>query len=446
MPARRAILTLSLPHPFIEVTNVSGYISLLRRHPDFARLWLASVISLMGDWFNFIALSALVSRYSDGSGLAVSGLLLARYLPPLFISPVAGVLADRLNRKALLVFSDLARAVIVLLLLTANTPDLLWLIYLLTVLQACMSAMFEPARGAILPALVGQEDILKANTLNNVTWSAMLAVGALLGGVVTTLLGTAAVLVIDSLTFLLSALFILGIRTNTKAVKPAASAAAEAKSAGSFMDGLRYVRSNPVAAAALFIKFGLSLGSVDTLMIAYGTILFVINNDSTLPLGILYSAFGVGAVIGPLLVNRYNDGKILTMRRMVIGSFACVTLGWLLFGFAPSLLLASVGLAVRAAGGSVTWTYGSTIIQLSTENHYLGRVFSFDWAGYYLAITFSTLITGILIDTLGSAHIRSITVGTGLMSIIPLLIWVATVLWLERRETLPRAASTQPVP
>lgn len=422
---------------------MSGYIPLLLRHPDFARLWLAAVISLMGDWFSVIALSALVSRYSDGSGLAVSGLLLARYLPPLFVSPLAGVLADRFNRKLLLVISDLARALIVLLLLAAATPDLLWLIYLLTVLQACMSAMFEPARGAILPALVGQQDILKANTLNNVTWSAMLAVGALLGGVAASFLGTAAVLLIDSASFMLSALLILGIRTDTRAIKSHTGDTGEVKSSSGFMDGLRYLRRNPVAAAALFVKFGLSLGSVDALMVAYGTVLFVIGENGTGSLGILYSAFGIGAVAGPLLVNRYNDGSILTMRRIVIGGFACVTLGWLLFGFAPSLLLASVGLMVRAAAGSVTWTYGSTIIQLSTEDRYLGRVFSFDWAGYYLAITASTLATGLLIDALGSTHIRNITVGTGLMSLIPLLIWAALVLWLERREQ-PAALSLPP--
>lgn len=426
---------------------MSGYISLLRRHPDFVRLWLASVVSLMGDWFSVIALSALVSRYSGGSGLAVSGLLLARYLPPLLVSPLAGVLADRLNRKALLVFSDLARAVIVLLLLTANSPDLLWLIYLLTVLQACMSALFEPARGAILPALVGQDDILTANTLSNVTWSAMLAVGALLGGLAASLFGTETALLIDSLTFLLSALLIVGIRANTKAVQPAGAEAAELKSSSGFMDGLRYVRRNPGVAAALFIKFGLSLGSVDTLMIAYGTVLFVIGENGTGSLGILYSAFGVGAVVGPLLVNRCNDGSIVTMRRIVIGSFACITLGWLLFGLAPSLLLAAAGLAARAAAGSVTWTYSSTLLQLSTENRYLGRVFSFDWAGYYLAITFSTLVTGLLIDMLGSAHIRDITIGTGIASLIPFLIWTALALWLERREALPRAASSaQPTP
>ncbi|MBZ0288128.1 MAG: MFS transporter, partial [Anaerolineae bacterium] len=161
-----------------------GYINLLRNNKDFSRLWLAQVVSLLVDWFNTVALSALVSQYTDGSGLAISGLLIARFLPPLIVSPFAGVLVDRFDRKRLLIASDVLRACIVLLLLFAGGRDQLWLIYLMTVFQFILSAVFEPGRSAILPSLVTGNDLLRANTLSNVTWSAMLAVGAIVGGVV----------------------------------------------------------------------------------------------------------------------------------------------------------------------------------------------------------------------------------------------------------------------
>jgi MFS family permease len=417
---------------------VTGYFLLLRDNPNFARLWLAQVVSLLGDWFSAIALSALVSKYSNGSGLAVSALLIARFLPPLFVSPFTGVLVDRFNRKHLLILSDVLRVVTALLLLLANDPSLLWLIYLLMVFQSCLSAIFEPGRSALLPSVVSGDNLLKANTLSNITWSVMLAVGGAVGGLVAALFGTATALLIDASTFALSALILTQVKTRqTEHPQPDPE---HKTSRGGFREGLRYVMQNPATAAALFIKLGLSIGNIDAVMIAYGTSLFIIGEDGTGSMGILYSAFGLGSVIGPLILNRFNDSSVRIMRRLIIISFTWVTLGWLLFGFAPTLLLAALALMVRAMGGSATWTYSSTILQISTPDEYLGRVFSLDWAGYYLATTISVLITGILIDTLGHDHIRNIAIGSGIVSIIPLVLWALAVYWLEQRQTVPAPA------
>src|SRR5262245_37813118 len=132
---------------------MQNYIRLLRNNPDFTRLWLSQVISLLGDWFNTISLLALVSAYSPGSqGLAVSGLLLARYLPQMLLSPVAGVLVDRFDRKTLLVWSNWLRAVVVLLLLLTTTgPQWLWAVYLLTIVQFTLSSVYEPGLSALIP-------------------------------------------------------------------------------------------------------------------------------------------------------------------------------------------------------------------------------------------------------------------------------------------------------
>ena len=93
------------------------YIRLLRNNRDYTKLWLAGAVSQMGDWFNVIVLLSLVSKYTNGSGLAVSLFLLARIIPPLLVTPYAGVLADRLNRKTILIVTDVLRTVIVLMFL-----------------------------------------------------------------------------------------------------------------------------------------------------------------------------------------------------------------------------------------------------------------------------------------------------------------------------------------
>jgi MFS family permease len=106
---------------------MNAYWQLVRRNPGYARLWLAAAVSLLGDWFNTIVLLALVSRFTEGSGVAISVFLLARTVPPLLIGPYAGVLADRFNRKYLMIAADLLRAAVVLGFLAATripTPDL----------------------------------------------------------------------------------------------------------------------------------------------------------------------------------------------------------------------------------------------------------------------------------------------------------------------------------
>ena len=159
-----------------------NYFRLLQRNPGYARLWAAQAVSLVGDWFNTIVLASLVAKYSESSGLAISLLLLARFLPPLLVSPIAGVLLDRFDRRKMLIVSDIARIFIVLGFLLVQSAEQLWLVYALTVAQFCFSSVFEPGRSALLPSLVQRDDLVEANILGSVTWSVMLAIGGILGG------------------------------------------------------------------------------------------------------------------------------------------------------------------------------------------------------------------------------------------------------------------------
>lgn len=406
------------------------YITLLRENPAFTRVWIAQIISLFGDWFNIIALSALVAQFTDKSGLAVSGLLLARVLPPFLVSPFAGVLVDRFDRKRLLIISDVMRTLIGLSLFFATSADRLWIIYLATITQFMFSAIFEPARSALMPSLLPQEHLLKANILSNVTWSVMLAIGAMVGGIITAVFGITTALVVDAASFALSALFLASIRTH-HVIQESKAIPAARKSTGGFWDGIAYARQHPHIAMVLLVKAGLSVGSVDTMIIAYGTALFVMGENGAGSLGILYAAFGLGALLGPAVLNHFNTGQIARMRRLMIVSFAWVTIGWVLLGLAPSIWLAALALTVRAMGGSATWTYSSTIIQMSTHDSYMGRMFSLDWSAFYLVITISTLLTGQLLESQGNTAAPLAAVVFGILSIIPLVAWIVAVRWVE---------------
>lgn len=421
------------------------YRRLLGDNPEFTKLWLAQVVSLTGDWFNTVVLSALVAQFTSGSGLAVSIFLMARFLPPLLVSPFAGVLVDRFNRKQLLIWSNLLRALIVPLFLLATEPEHLWIIYAVTIAQFTLSAIFEPGQSAIIPALVRPQQLVEANTLVSVTWSVMLALGAVLGGAFAFAFGTEAALLADAVTFAVAAALIAWIaydpalgRKLQKAVEPDIPAEEEDTS---FWEGIRYVLRTPQMAAALFVKFGQSIGNVDTLMTIFATQVFVLGSNGELSLGLMFSAFGVGAFIGPMLTNRINDGSVRRMRRLIALGFGAIVVGWFLWGFTSVFWLACLAILVRGLGGSINWTYSVIIIQKTAPDAKLGRMFALDMAGFQLATIVSTLIHGWLIDQVSLDELHLIVLGTGVVAVVPLLIWWWVVQTLEQREE-PAAAVT----
>jgi len=199
--------------PREPVETLGGFrasVTLLRRNRNFRRLYLASVISLGGDWFLLIALFGLMLDLT-GQAIAVAFTIAAQDLTYFLASPFAGVLADRMDRRRLMITCDLARAVLVLGFLLVRTEDLAWLVYVLLAATAVFAAAFEPASMAAMPNLVDERDLSVANALSGSLWGTMLAVGGALGGVVAGVFGSDVAIVVDSASFVLSALLILVI-------------------------------------------------------------------------------------------------------------------------------------------------------------------------------------------------------------------------------------------
>lgn len=395
---------------------------LLSDNPAYARLWIAQAVSLIGDWFTTIALSALTVQYNKGAvGIAISGLLLARFLPPVIVGSYAGILADRFDRKRLLIFSDFLRIIIVLMFLFVTSAGRLWLLYSLVSIQFMLSALFEIARSAYMPSVVAPRDIIKANLLSSSTWSAMLAIGAVVGGLVTSMVGLPMAFCIDACSFALSALLILSIQVEKQKrnLVPTSLSSPTLKSSSSMIDSLRYIARRPKTAIILFVKLSGNIGSDDLLMVVYGTLLFIVGKNGTVSLGFLYGAFGIGAVLGPLLFNRFNDNSIQGMRRLICIGFACMSFAWFLFGIAPTLLIAGLALLIRAMGSASNWSYSSAILQKEVPNEYLGRVFALDNIGLSFITVISAFVMGWCIDHLGMGGIRYIVISTGLISILP---------------------------
>ena len=408
--------------------RMTEYFSFLQLRPKFRALWLAQVISLTGDWFNTIASVIIVNRYT-ASGLAVGGLFIARALPPFLLGPVAGVVADRFDRRKVLVLSDVLRAGIVLCFLLIDGPEDLWLLYVLTILQFSVSAFFEPARAALVPALVENDELLTANTLSSITWSAMLTLGGAIGGLTASLFGVRVSLIVDAASFLASAALVLTIPGHFQA------GAAHALEGGwhNFVEGMSYVRKDLDVGLVTLVKALGQVGSFDIIAALYASHVFRQGQEGATTLGLMFTAFGVGAVLGPLISNRFGNSSTIWLRRAILGGFVCMPLAWLIVGTAPALPVALVGCVLRGVGGSINWTYSDVLLQMTVPNHLLGRVFAFDFAIFTLAVSISLWMTGFVTDAF-HLNPRTIVLLLAAGSLLPLAIWGAALRWQSRRS------------
>ncbi|MFO7167135.1 MAG: MFS transporter [Chloroflexota bacterium] len=405
-----------------------GYVALLRSNRPFRHLWYGQIVSQLGDWFNSIALYTLLLRLT-GSGQAVGLLLVAELLPATLVGPWAGVLVDRLPRKHLMVLADVGRALLALLFLLVRDVGDIWIVYLVTVLKVVLAALFEPARSAVIPAVTTREELVPANAISGATWSAMLAIGAALGGLVAGTLGTDAAFVIDAASFLLSGVIIwrIPIREEHLGARPTTSGVQE------LAEGVAYLRSRRDVALYALAKALWSLGGgVLVLLTLFGRQIFPVGADGALSIGLLYAARGVGAAIGPLLAQRLGGASQTFLRRMIGPSILCSALGYLLMSAAPSLWLAALAVMLAHMGGSTQWVFSTVLLQLNVPNRLLGRVFAAELALLTLATAASSYVTGVAADA--GWEPRALAVALALVFVPPGLLLLLA-LWRRPRPS-----------
>jgi len=178
----------------------TSYVSLVRNNTSFCRLWLAAVVSMLGEWFNTIALFLLILTYTESEWL-LGVLFTVRMAGFALLQPFIGMMADRYSRKMLMVASNLAQAVLALCFLWVNGPeDIVWMIGLSGVMMI-LHGVYMTAERASIPNVVSEADLATANALDAASWSTALCIGAMLGGLVVSAWGTDAAFIIDSITF-----------------------------------------------------------------------------------------------------------------------------------------------------------------------------------------------------------------------------------------------------
>ncbi|MBW7881334.1 MAG: MFS transporter [Caldilineaceae bacterium] len=381
---------------------VGSYIELLRRNASFRNLWFARVVSNLGDWFNLLASAALITQLT-GAGTAISLLFLARFVPLFVMSPFGGVLADRFDRRKILIATDLLRAVTVLGFLLIDRPERIGLLYVLTILQFVFSAVYMPAHQAYVPAVVDRKDLVAANALDSFTWSTMLALGALLGGLATAFLGVQAAFSLDALSFLVSAWFVGRIAISGSVKAAAGRHALVRNGLLEVVDGMRFLWARPAMLAIALAKAGGALiwGSINVLEIPLAENIFPFNGNGSLTLGLIYAGVGIGTGFGPLLLRaRLGDHHSVMYKAITIG-FMALTLGILGLAVAPSLGWVLAATVTRGLGTGSIWVFSTVLLQVASPDSFRGRVFAFEFAALTLTQSISTLWAGFAYDSLG---------------------------------------------
>jgi len=414
--------------------NQVGYIDLLRRNRSFRQLWLGQVVSQMGDWFDTIALYTIILKLT-GSGRDVGLLLVARFVPSFFFGPISGVIADRFSRQRIMIVSDVLRAVVVLGFLFVRRPDQLWIIYVLTVLQLGLSTFFEPAKTAAIPSIVEDRELVAANAISSVTWSAMLTLGAAIGGLITSSFGTDAAFILDAASYVLSAVLIASIRV-PKRKKRERQKLSFGRLLGitETIDGIKYVKDRPRVLATLLVKPAWGLGGgILTLLAVFGEKIFPIGQNAAGGIGVLFAARGIGTAVGPIVARRISGEGSKRMQVSIGIAFLLGGAGYMLFGSATSFVVALVVLGVAHCGGSILWVFSTVILQRSVEDKFRGRVFAAELALLTLTMAASNYVTGELLDRFNFSP-RIVTIGIGIFFLTPGLVWFLTQRWWDRED------------
>lgn len=410
-------VALPLPHvpPILERVRRHPYVR-LALDSSFSALWMGQLVSALGDRIHQVALAFVVFDATE-SALAVGAIFLVATLPNLLFSPIAGTFVDRWDHREVMIVSDLLRAGLVLLIPIAAVTNLA-IAYPLVFLVTTVSIFFRPAKGAILPRIVDQEDLVPANSALWVGETFADIFGYLIAGLFVGLLGSQLPLAfwVDSVTYVASAVLIASIAV-APITKSAADAAAEAAAAATrglrgairgfrdeLVEGWRFLREEPtlLANTLLAVAGQFMLGILLALTPVYASTALDLGGFSDREAyAFLEGAIGAGNLVGGFVIgligSRLRLGKMVVVGYVVTGGMVA------LLGFTGNLALA-IGVAFGVGVGNLAFVIPSqTLFQRRTPQEMMGRVLGIRFSLVFGSMTLAMGVGGVLGEAFGAA-------------------------------------------
>jgi MFS family permease len=367
----------------------AGSLRLLGANRPFRLLWSARAVSYLGDSLGLVALMLHVAG-TTGQALAVAFLLLAGDFLPALAGPLGGALADRLDRRRVMVGCELVQGVLVVV--TALWLPSLPLLLVLVGLRALAGQVFQPVSRAAVPAVVPERDLDRANAAVGLATNGGETLGPLVAALLLPVLDVRGVLLVDAATFGVSAV-LLGLLPALPGAAPDGSRRrsylADARA------GLRYLRGEAVLRAVVggYVTIVACNGIDDVALVflATGTL-----GAGPAAAGLLLAAVGIGLLAGYALLARARTR--VAMPALLLAGFATSSAGNLLTGLAWAVAAAFAVQAVRGLGIAALDVAATTLVQRRVPSHLLGRVFGILYGGIGVASAFAYLLGGLLLD------------------------------------------------
>ena len=405
-----------------------GYIQILRNNHSFRRLFVAQELSYIGDWFTVIALFILAGEASDNSPLAIAGVLATRSFSLAAVTPFTGMLADRYSRKGLMITSDLAACVILVIVLQFDLLNNLSSVYFLAVAMVAAKSIFDPAQYAYLPNICSEEELLTANALGSGGWSIALGIGASVGGLTIANYGITTALWIDAVTFLVSAMCIMNLPSGGPDISERENATPRVVSK-EITDGWKYILKNPevrrlVIAKALWSSGG---GAQIFLLILIG--MEAGFGDIAAGIGILFMARGFGSGFGPMAGRKMMNNKILQpyLIGLAVGTSGIFYIIISLMEWSNLLLLM---IFISHAASGFNWVQSTTLTQERAGDEWRGRVAGAD----FLALTFMMGTSAITAGFILENNLLQLREVIALSAMIQIIMGIGWILFASPRE------------
>ena len=391
--------------------------NVLRTNRDLRLLFVAQNLSFMGDWFTFVALAGLVQDVT-GSKFLVSLLLVAFSLPSFLASPIGGPVADRFDRRKVLIIVSILQAVAATGLLFIGDSRI-WIAFVAQGSIAALAAFVRPALEAAIPNLArNPEELRQANAVFGSSWGVMLAVGAGIGGIFSQAFGREAAFIADIATFLIATGLIALV------TRPMQEARTKTKSRRihpirDMGEALHLAKSDPAIMSLLMSKMTFAVGAgVVSQLAVYAADSF---NSGDAGRGLMLGLRGLGSALGPLVAARFVKDDLSRVILVCGISGLGFAGGYLAAAASPILIVAAFFIGLAHLGGGAQWTLSTYGLQMRCPDEMRGRVLAGDFALITLSLGLSSLAAGVVSEYIGAR---------GAITVFALLAVFASVIYL----------------
>jgi len=402
----------------------------LRDNRELRLLFVAQNLSFIGDWFTFVALAGLVQDIT-GSKFLVSLLLVAFSLPSFLASPIGGPVADRYDRRKVLIVVSILQAIAASCFLLIGDSRV-WIAFVAQSMIAALASFVRPALEAAIPNLARDPDELRqANALFGSSWGVMLAVGAGIGGIFSQVFGRQAAFIADIATFIVAA-GLIALVTRPMQEQRAANHSKRIRPISDMQEALHLAKSDHVIMSLLMSKMTFAVGAgVVSQLAVFAADSF---NRGDAGRGIMLGLRGLGSALGPLLAARFvkNDlSKVILVCGIAGLGFAG---GYLAAAASPIFILACVCIGFAHLGGGAQWTLSTYGLQVRCPDEMRGRVLAGDFALITLSLGLSSLLAGVVSEYIGAR---------GTIAVFALLAVLASLIYLFATRTVRKNLSEE---